>query len=108
MKNPSGKKRKGTHTTYTEAAGKVAEKLARSDTISSIVAGVITPGLKSSKRSVKVIKNPTGALLVKVRDVTTIMEVHVIGKDYDAAIAKIEEIAKELHMDFKLEDRTGA
>lgn len=109
MKKPRiGKKHRGTHTTYTEVAKAVAEALAGSVHVTGISPGVITPGLRAAKRSIKVTKNPTGALLLKVRDTTSIMELRVMGRNYDAIIAELRKIAESLDMTFNVADRTGS
>lgn len=112
MKNAKGLggKKRGRHGTFTPAASDVCSQLVKSPIVTGISAGVIKTGLKAAhgKKSIKVIKNPRGALILSIRDNISVMEVRVSGSDYDAIIQLLREIASDLHMDFNFEDRSGA
>lgn len=112
MKKPKGlgSKKRGRHSTFTPAASDVCNQLAKNPIVTGISAGVIKTGLKAAhgKKSVKVIKNPRGALILSIRDNICVMEVRISGSGYDAIIQLLREIASDLHMDFNLEDRSGA
>lgn len=112
MKNAKGLrgKQRGKHSTFTPAASDVCKQLVKSPIVTGISAGVIKTGLKAAhgRKSVKVIKNRRGALMLSIRDNICVMEVLVNGSDYDAIIQLLREIASDLHMDFNLEDRSGA
>lgn len=112
MKNAKGlgKKKRGTHGTFTPLAKTLAQELNKSSLVTGISAGQIKTGLKSAHghTSVKVTKNPKGALLLKVRDNISVMDIRVFGTNYDDIIELVKKIAKDLHINFSLEDRTSA
>lgn len=85
----SGHKMGGRHTTVIDAAEEVVDYLVKNKDVSSIVAGTIKMGLKTTKHSIK-IKVETGCILLKVRGTKSIQDIRVFSQNLGSVHEAIE------------------
>ncbi len=76
----------GRHTTVIDAARPIVDFAQKIPDVTKVVAGYITPGIKSGQQRIK-IKEMTGGLLVVVRGGASIQEIMI----YSSNISKTRE-----------------
>ncbi len=78
----AGGKYTGSHTTVTPLAARICDIAAASASVRSISPGYITAGLRPLRgpRRIKIVERQ-GALLISVRDTTTLQELHIYTAD---------------------------
>lgn len=98
----AGGKYTGSHTTVTPLAARICDIAAASASVRSISPGFITAGLRPLRgpRRIKIVERQ-GALLISVRDTTTLQELHIYTSDLESTRARIVAEAEAAGIEVK-------